>query len=201
MDCNQLCAYLVKFASSLGSCCLICTHDKYTSQLEVYPFLLICRQEIISLMHQHLHMWQDSVSCAIAKAENSFLLQAVSPGVWKFACLVSLPSNLMNFMGHREVSVLCAGPPLSNGGGNTLSPGLLPCDRPPYAGSDWSSLFILVSGSGDETGALITSQMVSVYTPADAWHPLSSWGKDICDPSHKPCSLLQALQRAILLPP
>lgn len=29
-------------------------------------------------------------------------------------------------------------------------------------------------GCGDQTRALITSQMVSTYTPADAWHPLSS---------------------------
>lgn len=58
----------------------------------------------------------------------------------------------------------------------------------------------LCQGCGDQPGALFTSQMVSTHMPAAAWHPLSSWGKDICDPSHKPCLLLHTLQRAILLP-
>lgn len=70
---------------------------------------------MIHMAHTH----QDSTFCATVKDENSFLLQAVSPVVGKSACLVSLPSNLINFVGHREGSVLNAGPPLSKGGGNT----------------------------------------------------------------------------------
>lgn len=79
--------------------------------------------EMISLTHQHctygLYIHQDSVFCDTVKDENSFLLQAASPGLGKSLCLVSLPSNLMNFVGHREGSVLHVGPPLSKGGGST----------------------------------------------------------------------------------
>lgn len=98
----------------------------------------------------------------------------------------------MNFLRDREVSVLHAAPPSSKGGGNSLSPGsfhvtgflkLVVTDLPSSSSRQ---------GCGDQTRALITSQMVSTYTPADAWHPRSSWGKDICDPSHKTRLLLSA---------
>lgn len=138
-------------------------------------FLLICRKEEMSLMH-HIHVTHmTSVSCVSVKAENSFLLQAATPGIWKPAHLFSLPSNLMNSVGHKERTVLHSGLPLSKRGekGETLG---YPASSPlPY------------QGHGDHTMAPVTSQIVPEHTPADPWHHLSSWGKDICDPSHKPC--------------
>lgn len=50
---SHLCSWLGTFASPFCSCCLISTHDKYASQAREFSFLLVCRREITSLMHQN----------------------------------------------------------------------------------------------------------------------------------------------------
>lgn len=72
---NHLCTCLIRSASSLGSCCLISTRDKYPSQMGVFPFLSICRKEIISLMHQHFCVWltQSNTALAVLQRELEIL--------------------------------------------------------------------------------------------------------------------------------
>lgn len=72
---NHLCTCLIRSASSLGSCCMISTGDKYPSQMGVFPFLSICRKEIISLMHQHfcVGLTQSNTALAVLQRELEIL--------------------------------------------------------------------------------------------------------------------------------
>lgn len=164
----------------------------------LFPFLLIWGKEMTPLMYQYTY---ETVLAVLW-----WKLEILSSGVWKSACLVSLLSNLMIFVGHRDVAVLCTGPVLSNGGRKEAT--LSPLNPPSYS---------CVSGSLTLTVTNLPPYPHSrdMGITAGPWsHPRRSQRTHWLMPgtisplekktsvslptSHVGCSVLQALQRAIL---
>lgn len=116
---------------------------------------------------------------------------------------MSLLSNLMNFVGHREVAVLHAGPALSKGGGKeaTLCPHSYSCvsgsltltvtDLPPHPHSRDMGI---TAGPWSHPR---WSQHTHRVMPGTI-SPLEEKTSVSLPTSHVGCSVLQALQRAIL---